>query len=59
MPLSYSRRLLWLTVGVSNNDPRVIAFYYLKCVKELGGKSHPDGYIYIKLSNRFSKIAKM
>ena len=34
---SYSRRLLWLTVGTSNNNPRVVAYHYLECVKRLGG----------------------
>lgn len=36
---SYSRRVLWLHVGQSNNDPEIIAYYYLKCVDELGGAS--------------------
>ena len=33
----YSRRILWLKVGKTNNNPRVIASYFLECVKELGG----------------------
>jgi len=33
----YSRRILWLSVVRSNNDPRVPASLYLDCVNELGG----------------------
>ena len=33
----YSRRVMWLKVGQSNNDPRVIAKYYIDCVQEIGG----------------------
>lgn len=33
----YSRRILGLEVGSSNNNPRVVARYYLDCVKDLGG----------------------
>ena len=29
----YSRKILWLRVGVSNNDPLVIASYYLQCLE--------------------------
>ena len=33
---SYSRKiLLWLFVGSSNNDPKVIAYYFINCVVEL------------------------
>ena len=28
----YSRRIMWLEVGPSNNDPSVIAQYYIDCV---------------------------
>ena len=35
--LSYSRRILWLKVGITNNNPRTIAHYYLECVKEING----------------------
>ena len=31
----YSRRILWLKLSSSNNNPKVIADYYLCCVKEL------------------------
>ena len=33
----FSRRILWLEVASSNNDPRIIAQYYLDCVRQLGG----------------------
>lgn len=33
----YSRRIMWLEVGRSNNNPRLIASYFLDCVKELVG----------------------
>jgi hypothetical protein len=32
----YSRRLMWLEVGNTNNDPSAIAQYYLECVETLG-----------------------
>ena len=31
----FSRKILWLKVGSSNNDPRVIASYYLDCIHTL------------------------
>ncbi|XP_068738529.1 uncharacterized protein, partial [Montipora capricornis] len=33
----YSRRILWLEVDSTNNDPAVIAQYYVDCVNQLGG----------------------
>lgn len=33
----YSRRVMWLDVGPSNNDPRIIAQYYTECVQQIGG----------------------
>ena len=30
----FSRRILWLRVGVTNNDPLTIAEYYLQCVEK-------------------------
>lgn len=33
----FSRRILWLEVASSNNDPRIVAQYYLDCVQQLGG----------------------
>ncbi|MCW4346838.1 MAG: hypothetical protein N0E48_26295, partial [Candidatus Thiodiazotropha endolucinida] len=32
----YSRKILWLEVASSNNDPSLIASYYLDTLKELG-----------------------
>ena len=33
----YSRRILWLEVGISNNKPAFIAKYFVGCVKVAGG----------------------
>ena len=33
----YSRRILWLEVGPSKNNHRIVARYFLDCVKQLGG----------------------
>ena len=33
----YSRKILWLEVGSSNNNPRVIGKYYLDYVRQIGG----------------------
>ena len=33
----YSRRILWLEVGISNNEPAFIAKYFVDCVKAAGG----------------------
>lgn len=33
----FSRKILWLEVATSNNDPRVIAKYFLETVTSLGG----------------------
>ena len=32
----FSRRILWLEVASSNNDPIIVAQYYLDCVRQLG-----------------------
>ncbi|CAL8372929.1 unnamed protein product [Arctogadus glacialis] len=32
----FSRKVLWLVCGPTNNDPTVIAHYYLSCVRNLG-----------------------
>ena len=32
----FSRRILWLEVASSNNDPKIVAQYYLDCVRQLG-----------------------
>ena len=36
----YSRRIMWLEVDPSNNNPRVITDYYHGCVKQVGGVPH-------------------
>ena len=33
----FSRRILWLQVGTTNNNPRVIASYFHECISQLGG----------------------
>ena len=33
----FSRKILWLEVASSNNDPQIIAQYYLDYVRQLGG----------------------
>ena len=32
----YSRRIMWLEVGTSNNDPTVVARYFVNCITEVG-----------------------
>ncbi len=32
----FSRKVLWMEVDKTNNDPRIVAGYYLNCVNELG-----------------------
>jgi hypothetical protein len=32
----YSRRILWLEVGSSNNNPRIVGKYFLDCVVQVG-----------------------
>ena len=46
----YSRKLLlWLKVCITNNDPEVVAGYYLECTKKYGG-------IFIPVFVRFSCV---
>ena len=33
----FSRRILWLEVGHTNKNPRVIAHYFISCVQQIGG----------------------
>ncbi|XP_062517795.1 uncharacterized protein LOC134193026 [Corticium candelabrum] len=33
----FSRRILWLHVAITNNQPDVIAGYFLACIEALGG----------------------
>ena len=42
----YSRKVMWLKVCSSNNNPRYIASYFFNCVREAGGAKHLS---YIKL----------
>ena len=35
--LRYSRRVMWLRVAASNNNPRYIAAFFFQCVREIGG----------------------
>ncbi|XP_057311869.1 uncharacterized protein LOC130649584 [Hydractinia symbiolongicarpus] len=35
----WSRKILWLNVGASNNNPKIIAAYFLKCVTRLQSTS--------------------
>ena len=32
----YSRRVMWLRVGYTNNDPAVIGYYYTQCLSAIG-----------------------
>ena len=34
---SFSRRVMWLRVANTNNDPRVVAKHFVDCVKFVGG----------------------
>ena len=29
---------MWLEVGTSNKDPKIVCGYYIKCVQQIGGK---------------------
>ena len=33
----FSRRIMWLKVASSNNNPKFIASYYFECVRKVGG----------------------
>ena len=33
----FSRRILWLDIGYTNNDPTVISQYFVDCLRQLGG----------------------
>lgn len=33
----YSRRVLWLKAGQSNNNPKIIAYYFLKYITMVKG----------------------
>lgn len=38
----FSRRLLWLKVGITNHNPRVIVHHYLECIRQVGGELFLD-----------------
>lgn len=33
----FSRRIMWLEVGTSNNDPSVVSQYFIDCIRDIGG----------------------
>ena len=33
----FSRRIMWLEVGSTNNDSRVVEKYFLNCIRQIGG----------------------
>lgn len=33
----YSRRIMWLEVTTTNNDPSVVARYFVDCIRQVGG----------------------
>ena len=37
---SFSRKIMWLRIASTNNDPAVILHYYLDCITETGGKKN-------------------
>ena len=39
--IRYSRRILWLKAGISNNNPRIIAKYFLNYVHSVRGMKMP------------------
>ena len=43
----YSRRMVWIRVGVTNNDPMVIAGYFMDAIREIGSIIIYFTYIYI------------
>ena len=55
----FSRRILWLDVGPTNNDPSVICQYFVNCVRQLGGTArviradHRPENVYVTAVQRF------
>ena len=37
----YSRRILWLRVTCTNNDPQVVTGFYIQCIRQIGGGGVP------------------
>ena len=48
---SFSRRILWLEVGTTNNDPKVIAGYHLEGVRKLRGMFVIMMLVHISINN--------
>ena len=46
---SYSRRIIWLEVATTNNDPYVIAGYFVNVVKALGGNVFITGILQVEV----------
>ena len=40
--LRFSRKIIWLELSTTNNDPGVVAQYYLTAVFQLGGRFVAD-----------------
>lgn len=55
LAFSYSRRILWLKAGVSNNNPRMIAKYFLDYVYSVKGTCTWKLVYTLLLLNRGSK----
>ena len=53
----FSRRILWLEVGHSNNNPRVIASYFYECVMQLGGV--PENGMVAAMERKNGMVAAM
>ena len=43
----FSRRVMWLEVSTTNNDPQVIAWYYLRAVEQLKGNMFFSDYLLV------------
>jgi len=52
----FSRRVLWLEVGTTNNDPRVIASYYITCVKLMNGNKFIVSELGLALTSDISVV---
>ena len=62
----YSRRILWLEVSISNNEPAFIAKYFVDCVKAAGGTARivradlgtENTYIFASISYALNQTLK-